>query len=470
MRLQSASNAPPPREVLILEPDAEGHSQEWLQHLAEFVAANETAAAISVVAPPALCAALSRSMPVVAEGRIRFIALKPRELRLCTHRSLSIAAFARWWIMRRYLARTGANSGFFLSIDLLCLPLALGLRATGKPIAGVLFRPSVHYRSLGKYQPSSAERLRDLRKDLLYRLMLKNPSVRTVLSLDPFFPAHAESHYDHGIKVRALPEPPIMVPADDSTAPAIDFAPPGRVGLLLFGYLTERKGPLEVLDALRLLPTHISKRTALLLAGRVDPAIDCAIKERCSALARERPDLWLRIENRWLESRRTRSPGGTQRRRAGALPEICWIERRPHVGRPRRPASACSGIRPGRTSNSGPPAGRGGQFVRPCLFGARDRTNDRARTAKFHRRFIGRNVRLFLHAPALCFDAAFEPERTHRSVKPILDHTPKPRSCWKRRTSIVASVSFRARSVSRESIALSTIAQVWSREARGHAF
>jgi glycosyltransferase involved in cell wall biosynthesis len=289
-----------PREVLILEPDAEGHAQEWLQHLVEFVAADATAAAISVLAPPALCAALSRSMPVVADGRIRFIALKPRELRLCTHRSLSIAAFARWWTMRRYLARTGADSGFFLSLDLLCLPLALGLRATGKPIAGVLFRPSVHYRTLGKYQPSSAERMRDLRKDLLYRLTLRNPCVRAVLSLDPFFPAHAESHYNHGIKVRALPEPPIMVQSDGDAAPAIDFAPPGRVGLLLFGYLTERKGPLEVLDALRLLPTHISKRTALLLAGRIDPAIQSAIKERCAALARERPELWVGIEDRWL--------------------------------------------------------------------------------------------------------------------------------------------------------------------------
>jgi glycosyltransferase involved in cell wall biosynthesis len=226
--------------------------------------------------------------------------LKPRELRLCTHRSLSIAAFARWWTMRRYLARTGADSGFFLSLDLLCLPLALGLRATGKPIAGVLFRPSVHYRTLGKYQPSSAERMRDLRKDLLYRLTLRNPCVRAVLSLDPFFPAHAESHYNHGIKVRALPEPPIMVQSDGDAAPAIDFAPPGRVGLLLFGYLTERKGPLEVLDALRLLPTHISKRTALLLAGRIDPAIQSAIKERCAALARERPELWVGIEDRWL--------------------------------------------------------------------------------------------------------------------------------------------------------------------------
>ena len=290
-----------PREVLILEPDAEGHAQEWLQHLAEFVAADPAAAAISVVAPAPLCTALSRSMPVVADGRIRFIALTPRELKLCTHRSLSIAAFARWWTMRRYLARTGADSGFFLSIDLLCLPLALGLRAAGKPISGVLFRPSVHYRALGKYQPSSAERLRDLRKDLLYRLMLRNPSVRTVLSLDPFFPLHAESHYNHGVKVRPLPEPPIMVPSDGGAAPAVDFVPPGRVGLLLFGYLTERKGPLAVLDALRLLPTHIGSRTALLLAGRIDPTIHSAIKERCSTLAREQPELWLRIEDRWLD-------------------------------------------------------------------------------------------------------------------------------------------------------------------------
>ena len=112
-----------PREVLILEPDAEGHAQEWLQHLAEFVAADPTVAAISVVAPAALCTALSPSMPVVPDGRIRFIALTPRELKLCTHRSLSVAAFARWWTMRRYLARTGANSAIlsFPSISLSAL-------------------------------------------------------------------------------------------------------------------------------------------------------------------------------------------------------------------------------------------------------------------------------------------------------------------------------------------------------------
>jgi len=304
MPSQPAGSVPPPREVLILEPDAEGHSQEWLQHLAEFVAANATAAAISVVAPPALCAALSRSMPVVAAGRIRFIALRPRELKLCTHRSLLISAFARWWTMRRYLRRSGADVGFFLSLDLLCLPFALGLRALGKPIGGILFRPSVHYGALGSYRPTASERLRDLRKDLLYRLMLRNPAVRAVLSLDPFFPAHAVAHYSHGDKVQAVPDPSqpeSAIEVADRRTEVVDFVPSGRTGLLLFGYLTERKGPLMMLEALRLLPAHIAARVAVLFAGRVDPAIRDSIDARRGALARERPELWLRIEDRRLD-------------------------------------------------------------------------------------------------------------------------------------------------------------------------
>jgi glycosyltransferase involved in cell wall biosynthesis len=292
----------PPREVLILEPDAEGHSQEWLQHLAEFVAADRTVAAISIAVPPALCTALSRSMPAVAEGRIRFVALKPRELRLCTHRSLSVAAFARWWTMRRYLRRTGADAGFFLSLDLLCLPLACGLSVLGKPVAGILFRPSVHYRALGDYRPSLAERARDVRKDLLYRLMLRNGCVRAVLSLDPFFPAHAARCYRHGGKVRSVPDPaqPAIDAANCNVAVS-DFVPSGRIGLLLFGYLTERKGPLAVLDALRLVPAEVAARVAVLFAGRIDPAIRDDMERRRAILAKERPDVWLRMDDRRID-------------------------------------------------------------------------------------------------------------------------------------------------------------------------
>ncbi len=231
------SPLPSKREILVFEPDVEGHSQEWLQHLVDFVAANDQAAAIAVLAPPALCATLSRSMPPVADGRVRFIAMKPREVRLCGHRSLALAAFARWWVMRQYLQRSGADMGLFLCLDLLSLPLAFGLRTHGKPLAGILFRPSVHYAAFGNYRPGFGEWLRDVRKDLLYRMMLRNPAVATILSLDPFFPTHAADRYRHGGKVQALPDPAHPAADSDRAVASADVVPPGRIAFLLFGYL-----------------------------------------------------------------------------------------------------------------------------------------------------------------------------------------------------------------------------------------
>jgi glycosyltransferase involved in cell wall biosynthesis len=289
-----------PRRVLVVEPDAEGHSQEWLQHLIEFIVADPSGPAISIAAPAALCQALARSLPQGAAERVQLIALTPRETRLCTTRPLSVAAFARWWTMRRYLDQSGADSGFFLSLDLLALPLALGLGANGKKLSGILFRPSVHYRAFGSHNPSHGEKLRDLRKELFYRLMLRNPALSRVLSLDPFFATYAVRRYAHGHKVQALPDP---------THPAVAAAasddhrlfPPGRIGFLLFGYLAERKGPLVVLEALELLPPAIAAKVAVLLAGRVDPAIRDRVEAGCRRLAGVHPDLRLRLEDRRLD-------------------------------------------------------------------------------------------------------------------------------------------------------------------------
>jgi glycosyltransferase involved in cell wall biosynthesis len=291
-----------PRRILILEPDAEGHSLEWLQHLAQFVAEHENAAAISIAAPQALCDALARSLPTQAGHRVTLAALRPREGSLCTHPSLVMASFARWWTMRRYLRRSGADAGFFLAIDLLCLPFAFGLGVGERPVSGILFRPSIHYGALGDYRPSWKEKARDLRKDLLYRLMLRNRHVRVVLSLDPFFPCHAASHYFRGDKVRPVPDPALP-----STGPAqshggdLVFPPKGRIGLILFGYLTERKGPLVVLDALKLLPRAVAGRVAVLFAGRIDPAIRDAVEARRSALRETRPEVSVQVEDRRLE-------------------------------------------------------------------------------------------------------------------------------------------------------------------------
>jgi glycosyltransferase involved in cell wall biosynthesis len=291
-----------PRRILIFEPDAEGHTLEWLQHLAQFAVEQENAATLSIAAPQALCAALADSIPPQSAHRVDLVALQPREEKLCRHPSLVVASFARWWTMRRCLQRSGADAGFFLSIDLLSLPLAFGLGTGGRAVSGILFRPSIHYHTFGDYRPSWRERTRDLRKDLLYRLMLRNPHVHTVLSLDPFFPRYAASHYSGGDKVQPVPDPAFPLRGSpQAKASGLGFPPTGRIGLLLFGYLTERKGPLVVLDALRLLPETVATRIALLFAGRTDPAIRDAIAARCSTLQRAHPGLWIDIEDRRLE-------------------------------------------------------------------------------------------------------------------------------------------------------------------------
>ncbi len=288
--------------ILIFEPDAEGHSLEWLEHLMVFVADQARATEICLLAPEALCTALARSIPADGADRIRLVAISPLEHRLCTTRPLSVAAFARWWVMRRYIRRIGAQSGFFLTIDLLALPLALGLGIGGPPISGILFRPSVHYGALGPYAPTRGERLRDWRKGVLYRLMLRNRSLSRVLSLDPFFPAYAQTQYAQGDKVQALPDPahpPVEPPSSGATVE--DFVPPGRIGFLLFGYLAERKGPRAVLDALSRLAPATAARVAVLFAGRVDPALRERLEQKCRQLRAERPELWLRIDDRRLD-------------------------------------------------------------------------------------------------------------------------------------------------------------------------
>lgn len=284
------------RRILVLEPDAEGHSLEWLEHLARHRAPGTE---LAIVAAPALCRTLQESL-----GRadaVRILPLTPREANLCLARPLTLAAFARWWVMRRYLRQTGACHGFFLTIDLEALPLALGLGFGGPGVSGILFRPSVHYGELGPYRPRFGERLRDWRKDLFYRLMLGNPALTRVLSLDPFFPEHARLHYRHGAKVEALPDPAQQPPAPPPHAGELvpdDPIPAGRIFFLLFGYLAERKGPLAVLDALALLPASIASRVAVLLAGRVDPALAERIERRRRALEISQPGLWLRIDDR----------------------------------------------------------------------------------------------------------------------------------------------------------------------------
>lgn len=287
--------------LLILEPDPRGHACEWIEHILAGARYSADRPFISLAVADDLAPMLAEAVADLGADRVRVFSLTAREQALCTHRRLAVSGFARWWFMRRYLRRTGASHGLFLALDHLSLPLGLGLR-TGRPVSGILFRPSVHYRTFGPSHSTAKERLRDARKEALYRLMLANPSLDSVLSLDPFFPAFAARRYRHGTKVVELPDPAFPAPAR-SLSGDLGFLlaiPDDRLLFILFGELTARKGVVPLLDALAELPEDVAERIAVVVAGRLDVALRPAVEQARDRALAVRPSLWLHIEDRRL--------------------------------------------------------------------------------------------------------------------------------------------------------------------------
>ncbi|MBB6251932.1 glycosyltransferase [Nitrospirillum iridis] len=290
-----------PRSFVIFEPDAEGHPCEWLKHLMHFAAADERDYRVHFVVARELYDELAADGAASRQDRVRVVPLEPSEQALCRHALLPVRGFARWWVMRRYLERTRSEAGHFLSMDHLTLPLALSLGAGGRRLCGILFRPSVHYRDLGSYEPSLKEWLRDARKALLYPLMLRNSAVHRVLTLDPYFPTYAQGRYVQGKKVRTVVDPvhPFVNEKPEERVLA-DTMPTDRVTLLLFGFLTERKGILSLLDALHRLPADAAGKVGVMIAGKVDPALRERVRAGLDRLAQEQPRLWVHLEDRRL--------------------------------------------------------------------------------------------------------------------------------------------------------------------------
>lgn len=292
--------------LLVLEPAPRGHGREWLLHLVAYARRLATVPSLAFAVAPPVAEALHAELAPAPLPGLRIIALSEREVAGCTHHNLAISGFSRWSAMRRYLASTGAAEGLFLELDHLSLPLALGLPiGRGRAVSGILFRPSVHYepgvwRQRGRLHPDWR---RDLRKDLLYRGMLRHPALRRVLSLDETFPAFARSRYRDGDKVVPLVDPAFpeaeIEPGDRALAAR---APAGRRLFVLFGVLAERKGVLALLRALERLDDATAGRVAVIVAGSVDPAIGSELDAVLGRLSRSQPSLWIHLENRHLRA------------------------------------------------------------------------------------------------------------------------------------------------------------------------
>ena len=310
------------RGVLVFEPEHAGHQPGWVRMLAQWLVERRPDTRVNFAVSRRLLERLRAEdgFDLRAHAGIGVLELQPAQVEACCSGPLPLRSLRRMQVLRELTRRSGAAHAVALFLDPLQLALAIGGRLPGRAeLSGILFRPSVHpiYRSGGAGAPG--ERWRDARKRWLYRRMLRNPALRRVLSLDPYFVSYAAAELDVAPQIAALPDPIVQAPATtapDECADDVRDAAAGAGALFtLFGALTERKGVLQVLEALAQLPPDAGDGIRVVLAGKLDPAIAQPVRSRVAALpaARASRDS-LRIIDRYLTTA-----------------ELAWLVRRSSV-------------------------------------------------------------------------------------------------------------------------------------------
>ena len=303
------SDSSSPLHILVFEPGIEGHYSDYIRYLIRYVHRQNVPIKLTLLVHPDFKARFwdaIKSECEEAHELVGLIPFGPREHALCTHNVLPqwIRSLFLWFTMMKYLRRTGAVHGHFLYIDTAQLAFALKLRAPKeRTLSGILFRPTVHYEQLWQTPSNFRQRIRNYRKTVLYKRMVKHPALSAIFSLDPYFAEYASKSFKQGDKIHALPEPGPFPKDLETYRPGdiVDCAvPEDRTCFLLFGALTPRKGLFQMLEALRMLDSKIASKIAVIFAGKLQDAIRTEFRERLGELTSESPELWTHLEDRHI--------------------------------------------------------------------------------------------------------------------------------------------------------------------------
>jgi glycosyltransferase involved in cell wall biosynthesis len=277
--------------VLVFEPEHGGHQPAYVRMLAEWIAARGSDVGVTFAVSGQLLERLQvedrmdlKQLPGVTVYPIDTVAAQA-----CFQGPLYRRSFARMRLIRQIVTTCPVRHVVALYLDSLQLSIALGQHpGPGTTLSGILFRPSLHAIYSDSDAPPLNERIRDWRKRILYRLMLHNPALTRVFSLDPYFPAYAASEFASAEKVVGIADPAVS----SDFAEGAEIGPDLREALegqtttfALFGALSERKGVCQVLDAVHRLTPATRERIRVVLAGRVDSSLLSEVRLRADRLA-----------------------------------------------------------------------------------------------------------------------------------------------------------------------------------------
>jgi len=249
---------------------------------------------ILLAVPPSLITGHSELSRVVNGCQSFEIALTPLREDLFTSFKESISRITktwyRWQLLRTAVKAVEPDLCLVMYIDQLLLPLALGMDP-GCNLSGIYFRPTFHYPRFAGYRPNLGDRVLALRQRVLVERAARSPRLRDLFCLDTFVPDVINA--SEPVK-KALPLPE---PVEPHKSNSVDEArlrrtlnlDEGRIVLLLFGMISERKGPHELLEACGILQSSVARKFSLVIAGKVEDQLSACLAHQVAAMQQTCP-------------------------------------------------------------------------------------------------------------------------------------------------------------------------------------
>ena len=283
--------------ILLFELASSGHRAEYIKHLIGYFYSRNIAVELGIVIPPEFETmhpdVVNAAVAVNENGKTRITFLPMKEEHTFFSRisfPLFLKAFQYWNLLKKYAASFGAEHCIAMYCDSLLLPFFMNSFAKLPwSFSGIYFRPTFHYQDFPETNLSFQEKITAFGKYLLIRSVMRSQNLKVIFSLDPFASdfLRARDRYSNIIQ---LPDPVKIDPDDTQKAENIKARYQlfdERKTFLLFGSLNERKGIIQLIDAVYFLPRSLQGKIRILLTGSLNKSIRSQVQMRCTKANQE---------------------------------------------------------------------------------------------------------------------------------------------------------------------------------------
>lgn len=203
----------------------------------------------------------------------------------------------------------GCTDIMFMRIDAVQVPFIIRMTVPWQMrMHGVLFSPTVHYRSMFGDTMSSVELFKTIRKNYVYKCLVNNGSVGSIFSLDPYFVKFWRSRNSGVSKIKYLSDPVVgsgakEIVGDDLRDKSTVFKGNDTLKLFMFGSLQRRKGIIQLLKCLSILEESKAK-IKLVIAGIVQKSILLEVNRLLEQHQNQsRGSVKVQLENKYLDEK-----------------------------------------------------------------------------------------------------------------------------------------------------------------------